>query len=252
MNLTKCDGCHKRRSLTELFTEKYCEVCFEKRFGANIPDFSEGSGSKARYDGGHSSFSPSKGFLYLTKDYLIFVARRFEIRIPITSITTNKIDTHRFVIPYIDRNTNQEPSFDIHNIFHSTNDEWIEQINKIIANNSLKQPPIKNELTSQEVYDDLKSGKMTIEEYVRKTGIIKETTPTPIFSNTVMSEIQNNQADSKNKKKQIMPTEKPKNINTTSQPTVKDDEIIRVLKMRLAKGEITKEEFEDTKKLLKD
>ncbi|MEM2160045.1 MAG: SHOCT domain-containing protein [Candidatus Nitrosotenuis sp.] len=250
--------------------EKYCEICFEKKFGENIPDFSKSSGTKARYNGGHSSFPPSKGHLHLTKDYLIFVARRFEIRIPIASITVTQLDNHSFVVPYLDRDTIQNPGFEINKIFHSNDDEWIEQINKLLASNPSKQKPqetfldksgisgieqlpINDDLKLQKIYEDLKSGKISIAEYARKIGAVKDATPTHNYpNNSSLTEPQNkNQMDSKSQEKQT-PRPESKNPEHLQPSTTKDDESIRILKMRLAKGEITKEEFEETKELLKD
>lgn len=177
----KCDNCSKKKDVKKLAGEQFCKNCFEDKLGKIILETDSG-----KYLGGHAHYSKKSGSLYLTQNSFIFVggrgSQRWKIQIPLTSIDLDEWDYHKFVIPYLDeKGTKQSPEFKIkQKVSKSGYLEWTHEINELVSKLPAEKPKQNQTAEPNEInklYQDLKDGKITMDEYASSVGIAKSEQP---------------------------------------------------------------------------
>jgi len=237
-----CSNCGNRKIVKNMALEELCEDCFGKKFGKIIE-----SGVIAVYEGGDSNVSKDHignwmhrgGHFFLTESNVIFSNDRpkdeykWDLVIPFNSIVLDFWNVEEMIIPYADKDGElQKPKFTVlpnsgtsgaRKKFHKMMIEKLNQLlidfqQKKIFNESKKPVEEKSDSNipqdkAQELYDKLDKKEITMEKYVQEIEKI----------DAGDSEFEDDNQHS-------------------------DEDYLKILKMRYAKGEIPKKKFESIKK----
>lgn len=221
----RCTLCEKNAAFIQFQEVSICNSCFEEKYGITrlrVTNAEYHGGHKAYLAGGYFS-KAQLGTLYLTDNYLIFSkgdnesSKRWEITIPLRSIIIEKWG--------IEEESRRK---DITGGAVALTDNIT--IGGGAMHNSGKAHHVvvpyidENDIPQEPRFGASSLGGKVIRELSAK-----------LYELIV-----------KTKKDNIQSTNKQQ----TDAPRTKEEDPVLVLKMRLAKGEITKEEFEDLKKML--
>ncbi|MGI0022097.1 MAG: SHOCT domain-containing protein [Nitrososphaeraceae archaeon] len=226
----RCTVCDLHPALFDFKASNMCDSCFTKRYGRThlVATNAEYYGGHKAYLAGGFAIKYQVGRMYLTDSHLIFSkpendqSKRWEIVIPLNSVRVDKWRIEE------------------------------ESRRKEVSGGGvgvLLGSGIGGGIGGGTIHDEGKAHHIVI-PYIDENGIPQE----PRFG---VSSFRGKAIRQWSEKiyEQIVKTKKDilQNTNTKQQtgtPKTKEDDPLHVLKMRLAKGEITKEEFEDLRKML--
>jgi hypothetical protein len=283
-----CIECFVNSFTTTVKSKKLCDECFLKIYGnvvLHTPSAEYHGGHKAYLAGGMFGKHES-GQMLLTESHLFFrkddedPSKRIEIIIPLSSIIIEgwnvlsearrkeisglggSVDNiglgsifihesgkaHRLMVPYVDENgIPQQPIFGVSSFRGKAIRQWASELyNSVVKVKSISQQgAVSNRsftaIAQQPSMTGDKSNENTDSEAhlskEKKDSFIKPRSPITIFSQ------QFNEVN-KNTDEEITPD------RTNENTIAKNDEFLNILKMRLVKGEISKEEYIELRKMI--